>query len=124
MTNEFISQTIAGLLIDAVINEFIELPDKQFHFGKLSDCPITMPDILIYSTSLCPYCIMAKRLLDKKGAVYTEINVDSSPGLREEMTRKSKRRTVPQIYIDELHVGGFDELYALEKTGRLDELLN
>lgn len=67
---------------------------------------------------------MAKRLLDRKGAVYTEISVDSSPDLREEMTRKTRRRTVPQIYIGELHVGGFDELYALEKTGRLDGLLD
>ena len=83
-----------------------------------------MPQILIYTTTICPYCIMAKRLLDKKGVAYTEINVDATPGMREEMMRKTNRRTVPQIYIGELHVGGFDELYALEKTGRLDGLLD
>jgi glutaredoxin 3 len=82
-----------------------------------------MPDILIYTTNICPYCIMAKRLLDKKGATYTEINVDSQTGLREEMMRKTNRRTVPQIYIGELHVGGFDDLYALEQQKQLDTLL-
>ncbi|MDD1618287.1 MAG: glutaredoxin 3 [Methylococcaceae bacterium] len=82
-----------------------------------------MPKILIYTTNICPYCVMAKRLLDKKGATYTEINVDNQTGLREEMMRKTKRRTVPQIYIGDLHVGGFDELYALEQQKKLDALL-
>lgn len=82
-----------------------------------------MPEILIYTTNICPYCVMAKRLLDKKGATYTEINVDNQTGLREEMMRKTKRRTVPQIYIGDLHVGGFDELYALEQQNKLDALL-
>lgn len=82
-----------------------------------------MSEILIYTTNICPYCIMAKRLLDKKGATYTEINVASQTGLREEMMRKTKRRTVPQIYIGDLHVGGFDELYALEQQKKLDTLL-
>lgn len=66
---------------------------------------------------------MAKRLLDKKSARYTEINVDFNPGSREEMMLKTKRRTVPQIYIGELHVGGFDELYALEQQQKLDALI-
>ena len=82
-----------------------------------------MPEILIYTTNICPYCVMAKRLLDKKGASYTEINVDTQTGLREEMIRKTKRRTVPQIFIGDLHVGGFDELYALEQQNKLDTLL-
>ena len=82
-----------------------------------------MPEILLYTTKICPYCVMAKRLLDKKGASYIEINVDSQSGLREEMMRKTKRRTVPQIYIGDLHVGGFDELYALEQQKKLDALL-
>jgi glutaredoxin 3 len=66
---------------------------------------------------------MAKRLLDKKGASYTEINVGTQTGLREEMMRKTKRRTVPQIYIGDFHVGGFDDLYALEQQKKLDVLL-
>lgn len=80
-------------------------------------------DILIYTTRICPYCIMAKRLLDKKGAVYREINVDNDPEAREEMMAITKRRTVPQIYIGDFHVGGFDELYALEQQKKLDDLL-
>jgi glutaredoxin 3 len=82
-----------------------------------------MPKILIYTTKICPFCVMAKRLLNQKGASYEEINVDGEPQLREEMMRKTNRRTVPQIYIGELHVGGFDELYALEQEKKLDELL-
>lgn len=82
-----------------------------------------MSDILIYTTKICPYCVMAKRLLDKKGVAYTEINVDSAPGLREEMMAKTQRRTVPQIYIGDVHVGGFDDLYALDQQKKLDDLL-
>lgn len=82
-----------------------------------------MPEIVIYTTRICPYCIMAKRLLDKKGVGYTEIDVESTPGLREELMRKTKRRTVPQIYIGDFHVGGFDELYALDRLNKLDSLL-
>jgi len=82
-----------------------------------------MPEIQIYTTNICPYCMMAKRLLDKKGVNYTEINVESKPGLREEMMLKTKRRTVPQIYIGDYHVGGFDELYALDQQQKLDDLL-
>jgi glutaredoxin 3 len=83
-----------------------------------------MPKILMYTTKICPYCVMAKRLLDKKGASYTEINLDGQPELREEMMRKTNRRTVPQIYIGDFHVGGFDELYALEQQKKLDGLLS
>ena len=82
-----------------------------------------MPEILIYTTNICPYCLMAKRLLDKKGVSYTEINVDAHAGMREEMMRKTKRRTVPQIYIGDFHVGGFDDLHALEQQKKLDGLL-
>ena len=82
-----------------------------------------MNEILIYSSSFCPYCLMAKRLLDQKGMRYTEINVDSAPGLRQEMMDKTNRRTVPQIYIGDLHVGGFDELYILDQTKKLNALL-
>ena len=82
-----------------------------------------MPEILIYTTNICPYCVMAKRLLDKKGVAYIEINVEAQMGLREEMMRKTNRRTVPQIYIDDLHVGGFDDLYALDQQKKLDTLL-
>ena len=82
-----------------------------------------MANVTVYTTRICPYCIMAKRLLDKKGIAYSEINVDANPQLREEMMHKSQRRTVPQIFIGDVHVGGFDELYALEQQKKLDELL-
>jgi glutaredoxin 3 len=83
-----------------------------------------MPEIIIYTTKICPYCIMAKRLLAQKGLKYTEINVDEEAGLREEMMARTKRRTVPQIYIGDFHVGGFDELYALERSQKLNDLLS
>lgn len=77
----------------------------------------------MYTTRLCPYCVMSKRLLDEKAIKYQEIDVDSKPGLREEMMEKTKRRTVPQIYIGDFHVGGFDELYDLDQQGKLNALL-
>jgi glutaredoxin 3 len=82
-----------------------------------------MNEILIYTGSFCAYCTMAKKLLDKKGLKYTEINVDGKPALRQEMMAKTQRRTIPQIYIGSYHVGGYDELYALEKRHELDALL-
>ncbi len=82
-----------------------------------------MTNILIYTANRCGYCVMAKRLLDSKNVAYTEINVDERDGQREEMMRKTQRRTVPQIYIGDFHVGGFDDLNALNKAGKLDELL-
>ena len=82
-----------------------------------------MPEIIIYTSNLCPYCTMAKRLLDKKGAAYREINVDEKPGLRQEMMLKTKRRTVPQIFIGDYHVGGFDDLHALDREQQLEPML-
>jgi glutaredoxin 3 len=82
-----------------------------------------MPDILIYTANRCPFCTMAKRLLDKKRTPYIEVNVDGKPGLREEMILKTQRRTVPQIYIGDFHVGGFDDLYTLDRQKKLDPLL-
>lgn len=82
------------------------------------------PDILIYSTGWCPYCDRARALLDRKGAAFRELKVDEDPAQREAMlARSGGRRTVPQIFIGERHVGGFDELYALDKAGELDRLL-
>lgn len=77
------------------------------------------PQILIYSTSYCPYCVRAKDLLTRKGLSFTEILVDEDDQKREEMIAKTNRMTVPQIFIGEQHVGGYDDLYALEKSGKL-----
>ena len=83
-----------------------------------------MPKILIYTTQLCPYCHMAKDLLVSKGAAFDEIDVNSRPGLRDEMrTAAGGRYTVPQIWVGDCHVGGCDDLYALDRDGALDNLL-
>jgi thioredoxin reductase (NADPH) len=82
-----------------------------------------MPDIVFYSKPDCPYCDMAKRLLDSKGQTWNEFDVEADPGRRDEMIERSGRRTVPQIWIGERHVGGFDDLAALEQAGELDDLL-
>ena len=83
-----------------------------------------MPKVTIYTTMLCPYCVMAKRLLKQKGVPFEEINVGMSSSNRNKMfERAGGRHTVPQIFIDDTHVGGCDELYTLDKQGRLDSLL-
>lgn len=82
-----------------------------------------MPNVIIYTSRLCGYCTMAKKLLERKAVAYQEIDVDSRPGLRQELIEKSGRRTVPQIYIGDYHVGGFDDLRALELNQQLDALL-
>jgi glutaredoxin 3 len=83
-----------------------------------------MANVVMYSSAFCPFCIMAERLLLKKGVQNIhKIRVDLEPELRLEMMEKTKRRTVPQIYIGETHVGGFDELAALDREGELDLLL-
>lgn len=83
-----------------------------------------MPAILMYTTPTCGYCMAAKRLLTAKGANFQEVNVAAEPARRAEMTeRASGRRTVPQIFIGGRHIGGFDDLNALERAGELDPLL-
>lgn len=77
----------------------------------------------MYSATHCPYCLRAKQLLDRKGIKYTEIRVDENPNLRDEMIAKSGRFTVPQLFINDQPIGGCDDMYALERQGRLDELL-
>ncbi len=83
-----------------------------------------MVEVEMYTTEVCPYCVRAKRLLEKKGVAVTEIDVSRDEGLREFMTKRAGgRRTVPQIFIGGTHVGGCDDLYALDKAGGLDPLL-
>jgi glutaredoxin 3 len=77
----------------------------------------------MYATAACPFCQSAERLLVAKGAAIEKVRVDLEPGRRAEMMRKSGRRTVPQIWIGERHIGGCDDLYALEREGKLDPLL-
>ncbi|UTW02522.1 glutaredoxin 3 [Amphritea atlantica] len=79
--------------------------------------------ITIYSNNWCPFCRRAKMLLDHKSVSYNEINIEAQPDARQEMTQRSGRTSVPQIFINELHVGGCDDLFALEQQGKLDSLL-
>jgi len=82
------------------------------------------PDVVMYSTGWCPYCERARALFERKGAVIHEVKVDEDPAERAAMlSRSGGRRSVPQIFIGDRHVGGYDELYALDKAGELDELL-
>jgi glutaredoxin 3 len=83
-----------------------------------------MAPILMYSTGVCPFCVQAERLLRAKGvAEIAKVRVDLEPALRQEMMQKTGRRTVPQIYIGGLHVGGYDDLVALDRAGKLAPLL-
>lgn len=83
-----------------------------------------MPKIVMYSTGVCPYCRRAEMLLKSRGVTEIEkIRVDLDPAQREEMIQKTGLRTVPQIFIDGSHVGGYDELVALDRAGKLDTLL-
>ena len=80
--------------------------------------------VKIYSTNSCPYCVRAKQLLERKGIAYTEINLSTeAPEVRMELMEKTRHRTVPQIFIDEQFIGGFDQLYALDREGKLDQLI-
>ena len=82
-----------------------------------------MAAVLMYSTGVCPYCVMAERLFVSKGVTIEKVRVDLEPARRAEMMERTGRRTVPQIYIGETHVGGYDDLAALDQAGKLDELL-
>lgn len=82
-----------------------------------------MANVVVYTTQICPYCTRAKQLLDRKGIAYKEIRVDEDDKQRDIMIEKSGRRTVPQIFINDKPVGGCDDLYALNQSGELDNLL-
>lgn len=83
-----------------------------------------MQPVTIYTTPFCGFCHAAKRLLNSKDVTFNEIDVSRDPELKQEMMTKSGRHTVPQIWVGETHVGGFDELNALERAGKLDPLLS
>ena len=83
-----------------------------------------MRNVTLYTTRFCPYCLAAKRLLGKKGVAFTEIDVGKDPSRRPEMMQRANgRHTVPQIFIGETHVGGFDDMAEMDRAGKLDPLL-
>lgn len=79
--------------------------------------------VVVYTKQYCPYCVMAKRMLKGKGVEFTEISVDNDQAMMQKMMRESGQRTVPQIWIGTTHVGGYDDMAALQKQGKLDPLL-
>lgn len=81
-------------------------------------------NVIVYTTTVCPYCVRAKQLLQRKNVAYQEVDLSTEPTeVRTELMAKTKHRTVPQIFINDQFIGGFDQLYALERQGKLDELL-
>lgn len=81
-------------------------------------------NVVVYTTTVCPYCVRAKQLLQRKNVAYQEINLNTEPTeVRTELMARTKHRTVPQIFINDQFIGGFDQLYALEREGKLDQLL-
>jgi len=82
-----------------------------------------MPKVVMYTTNMCPYCVRAKLLLSHKGVPVEQLNIQSDPALMREMLERSQRRTVPQIFIDDFHVGGYDDLAAMDSRGELDPML-
>ena len=83
-----------------------------------------MPEIIVYTTPFCPYCVRAKRLLDNKGVPFTDIGVRGNPEMRREMESRSGGYTVPQIFVADRHIGDCDAIVALDRAGRLDALLS
>lgn len=82
------------------------------------------PTVTVYTSSFCGYCMRVKALLDARGIEYTEINIEDGPELRQQMAARSGRRSVPQVFMGDRHIGGSEELAALARSGELDSLLS
>lgn len=85
--------------------------------------PSAAPEIVIYSSAICPYCVAAKNFLKSKGQAWREVRIDLDPRERDKMMARTRRTSVPQIFIGETHVGGYDDMIALHRAGGLDPLL-
>ena len=84
---------------------------------------MSQPDVVLYSTAICPYCVAAKNFLKQRGVAWREVRVDLDPAARADMLAKAKRTSVPQIFVNGTHVGGFDDMVALDRAGGLARLL-
>ncbi len=82
-----------------------------------------LPTVTIYSTAVCPYCVMAKNFLKSRGREWVEVRVDADPAEREKMVALTRRTSVPQIFVGDVHVGGYDDMMALQRAGKLEPLL-
>ena len=85
--------------------------------------PAAKPEIILYTTAICPYCVAAKNFLKSKGQSWTEVRIDTDPAAREKMMASARRSSVPQIFIGQTHVGGYDDMIALHRAGKLEPLL-
>jgi glutaredoxin 3 len=94
---------------------------QQVPEPAMSDTPL--PQITIYSTAVCPYCVMAKTFLKNKGYDWVDIRIDTNPAEREKMVALARRTSVPQIFVGDVHVGGYDDMIALHREGKLEPLL-
>lgn len=100
---------------------FDRLPAYLFPETALSDT--SAPVITLYSSAICPYCVAAKNFLKSKGLGWTEVRIDTDPAAREAMVAKARRTSVPQIFVGDTHVGGYDDMIALHRAGKFEPLL-
>jgi glutaredoxin 3 len=101
-------------------------PDRIFDRPQHRMFPETelgAPTITLYTTAICPYCVAAKNFLKSKGRDWTEVRIDTDPAAREKMVARTRRTSVPQIFVGETHVGGYDDMIALHRAGKLEPLL-
>jgi glutaredoxin 3 len=96
--------------------------DRKIH-REFPETTLSNPIITIYSTAICPYCVAAKNFLKSKGLSWNEIRIDIDPAEREKMVAKARRTSVPQIFVGDTHVGGYDDMMALHRAGKLEPLL-
>ena len=107
--------------IRAVVPIFDHLPPYLFPETALSDT--SAPTITLYSSAICPYCVAAKNFLKSKGLAWTEVRIDTDPVARDAMVAKARRTSVPQIFVGDTHVGGYDDMMALHRAGKFEPLL-
>jgi glutaredoxin 3 len=100
-----------------------QLPEFAQHSSEPDLNDASPPNVTLYSTAICPYCVAAKNFLKSKGLSWTEVRIDLDPAEREKMMALTRRTSVPQIFIGEHHVGGYTDLMALHRDGKLEELL-
>lgn len=111
----------------ATISAIQQTPIPSLEFSVSEEqgtaAPAQAAQIIIYSTAICPYCVAAKNFLKSKGHDWTEVRIDLDPAGREKMMARTRRTSVPQIFIGEVHVGGYDDMIALHRAGKLEPLL-
>ena len=116
-----VERRVRAYRIRAVVPIFDHLPPYLFPETALSDT--SAPTITLYSSAICPYCVAAKNFLKSKGLAWTEVRIDTDPVARDAMVAKARRTSVPQIFVGDTHVGGYDDMMALHRAGKFEPLL-